>query len=206
MGGFVCSMRLGLFAGLFVCFVLLLVAACDPIETADFSDMQNQTSDVQGQTSDCDRMSEGSRKGLCQAMEAEDPSMCEQITGRFRDECVVVLAELVYDTSLDAHCNLAKAEANKKICAALINENIDDCFSAWSQGAGVGASLSMRDCIDLTSRKTRNKAACDVFIARSSEILNVCGDSSDCVGQWIDGAQDHAADCKVAVEEALSYD
>ena len=185
----------------FLIVFLFLLIGCNPGEEPEVE----ADDEVQEETSKCDSYSEGPRKVLCYAMEAKDITMCADIEGRFREECVVVLAELVYDTSLIDNCDLAEASANKKICSALISEDVDVCFSSWTQGEGLGASLNMRDCIDLTCRKLKDTDCCNAFETRASELLNVCGKSSDCEGQWIDGAEEHASSCKDAVEVALGY-
>ena len=141
---------------------------------------------------------------MCYAMEAEDITMCGDIEDRFRDSCVIALAELVYDTSLIEHCMIAKAEVNQKMCKALISEDIDRCFD-WEHGSGLSTSLSVRDCIDLTSRKLKDAGLCDLHITKKDSIFAICGDTSDCESQWIDGAPYNAEDCKTAVEEALQY-
>lgn len=162
-----------------------------------------ETVNVLSEAEKCNQITEINRKTLCLAIAFEDIRLCETITGSFKEECVLVLAEMVYNKSLVNYCDMAKADDNKKICRALILEDINVCFSSWEIGGDLGASLPMRDCIDLTSRKSKDPSNCDVFVTRSSEIYAVCGDTSDCKGQWIDGAQYNADDCKSAVEEAI---
>ena len=90
----------------------------------------------------------------------------------------------------------------KKLCTALVLENIDECFT-WGRGEGIGTTLSVRDCIDLTSRKLRDPELCDLFVSRANNIMFICGDTGDCENQWITGASDHAQDCRYAVEQAM---
>lgn len=182
--------------------VLLFVAGCAPTLEPEPA---NTSEPVVQAISKCDSYSEGPRKVLCYAMEAKDITMCADIDGRFREECVVVLAELVHDESLVSYCDISKVENNQKICRALISEDIEKCFD-WGQGEGVDVSLSVRDCISLTSRKLRNPELCELFETRAQQIYSICGDTSDCEGQWIDGAADHASDCRYAVEEAMQND
>ena len=187
--------------------ILCLITGCGPTpetEPADETEPE-ETEEPIVQQSECDSYSDGPRKIMCYAIEAEDIMMCDDVIGRFRDSCVVGLAEIVYDTSLIDACDMADAEDNRKICVGLMSEDIDKCFD-WGQGEGLCASLSARDCIDLTSRKLRDPELCDNFKTRQSDLMYICGDTSDCEGQWVTGAEDHAADCRYAVEEAISYD
>jgi hypothetical protein len=181
---------------LFAIILLLFIAGCDtpePVATPEVA------------RSECDSYSEGPRKVMCYAMEKEDIDMCADVEGRFHDSCLVALAELVYDTSKIDRCATADAEANRKICEGLMSENTGKCF-AWDAGEGLSASLAVRDCIDLTARKLRDKEECDLFVTRATDIYKICGDRGDCEGQWLTGAQDHANDCAAAVEEALAYE
>lgn len=157
------------------------------------------------ETSKCDSYSEGPRKIMCYAMEAEDITMCDEVVGRFRDNCFTAVAEIQYDTSLVDECDKLDVEANAKICRGLMAENINKCFE-WEQGEGMSATLSARDCIDLTARKLRSTDACKIFETRATELFAICGDTSDCEGQWITGASDHASDCEYAVQEAIDWD
>ncbi len=182
-----------------VCVLFLSISGCNFNSENTIEDTQTPEENT---GSKCSRISDYSRKTVCQAMENKDITMCENIKGIFREECVVVLAELVYDKSLINYCNIANANINKILCSALISENIDICFSSFGQGEGLGSSLRVRDCIDLTSRKLRDETLCNNFKSRASEILQICGDSSDCKGQWIDGANDHVLECKETVKEA----
>lgn len=179
---------------------LALVTGCGP----DMEETVDETAEesVEETGSKCDSYSEGPRKILCYAMEAEDITMCADIEGRFREECVVVLAEIVQDRSLVEHCSISEVPNNQKICRALILEDVDKCFD-WPAGSGLGDSLAVRDCIDLTSRKTRSPESCGLFETRSTQINTICGQAPGCEGQWIDGAADHASDCRYAVEEAM---
>ncbi|MFQ5474855.1 MAG: hypothetical protein ACE5DM_03385 [Candidatus Nanoarchaeia archaeon] len=191
-------MRISLLSVLLV--LLLILAGCNApkIETPKPKVPSEQATGFA-----CDSYSEGSRKIMCYAMEKKNIDMCSEIEGRFRDECVVVLAELVYNTSSVSKCGMADAEANRKICEALLSEETGKCF-AWDAGEGLGASLAVRDCIDLTARKLRDKEECDLFVTRATDILKICGDTGDCEGQWLDGAQDHANNCAQAIDEALA--
>jgi hypothetical protein len=184
--------------------ILFLIIGCEPTPETEPEEPEAETEEPETQRSECDSYSEGPRKIMCYAMEAEDITMCDDVIGRFRDSCVVALAELVYDTSLVNECDMADAEENQKICIGLMAEDIDKCFD-WGQGEGLGVSLSVRDCIDLTARKMRDTDLCDTFKTRQSDLMYICGDTGDCEGQWIAGAEDHAQDCKYAVEEAISY-
>jgi hypothetical protein len=184
--------------------IIVSVIGCSP--TPDTEPVEVDEPEQETERSECDGMSEGPRKLMCLAIEAEDVTMCELVIGRFRDPCVIALAELVYDTSLVQHCDLADSETYDKICRALFSEDIGICFSSWGQGEGLGASLNMRDCLDLTARKIRDPELCNLFVSRSSDLMYVCGDTGDCEGQWITGADDHAKDCKYAVNEAIQYD
>ncbi|MBW2972021.1 hypothetical protein KY359_03205 [Candidatus Woesearchaeota archaeon] len=190
--------------------LLVMLAGCEPAEPSEETETPEEpeqeveeVSEARG--SGCDSYSSGPRKTLCYAMEKEDITMCAGIEGRFREECVLVLAEMVHDTTLVTHCGLSEVQNNIRICRALISEDIEKCF-LWTQGEGLGSSLSMRDCIDLTSRKLRDPELCDLFVTRSNMIYSVCGKTSDCEGQWIDGASEHAEDCRYAVEEAIGND
>ena len=101
-----------------------------------------------------------------------------------------------------SNIDISEVENYRKMCRALISEDIEKCFD-WGQGEGLGTSLTVRDCIDLTSRKLRDPELCDLFETRAQHIYSICGRTSDCEGQWIDGASDHAEQCKYAVEEAI---
>lgn len=182
-----------------VVFILSILVGCSPKQNI-VEDTIQSVSDLEK----CNTISELNRKTLCIAMALKDIRLCEPIQGSFKEECVLVLAEMMYNKSVVSYCDMAKADDNKKICRALVLEDINTCFSSWNVGDGFGASLSMRDCIDLVSRKSKDESNCDVFVSRQNEIVGVCDiKSSDCQGQWIDGANDHADDCKSAVQEAI---
>ncbi|MBW2972665.1 hypothetical protein KY359_06530 [Candidatus Woesearchaeota archaeon] len=185
----------------------VILAGCGPApEPAEETETPQEVVEVaEASGSGCDSYSSGPRKTLCYAMEEEDITMCAGIEGRFREECVVVLAEMVHDSTLVTHCGLSEVQNNRRICRALISEDIEKCF-VWTQGEGMGSALGLRDCIDLTSRKLRDPELCDMFKTRADFIYSVCGQGSDCEGQWLDGAEGHAEDCRYAVEEAIGND
>ena len=181
--------------------IIVLIAGCEPTPEVEPEEPELELEP----RSECDSYSEGPRKVLCYAMEAGDITMCADIEGRFREECVIVLAEMVQDTALVVHCDISNVENYRKMCRALISEDIEKCF-AWEQGSGLGDSLSVRDCIDLTSRKLRDAGLCELFKTRAQQIYSICGRTSDCEGQWIDGASENAEHCKYVVEEAIQAD
>ena len=166
--------------------ILAVIAGCRPAQ---------QAQDTVDTLSECDRMSEGGRKVMCYAMAANKIEMCEGVIGRFRDSCVLALAETVYDKEKVSYCSLAEAEGNKKICEALLMEDPQKCFN-WEQGSGTGAGISIRDCIGLVARKNKDPSVCDTFVQRAPELHNLCGLTSDCEGMFVAGSLENAEQCK----------
>jgi len=145
---------------------------------------------------------------MCEAaLIYEDLSMCELVVGRFHEECIITVAETIYDPNQVDDCEISNVEDHKIMCEALIMEDIDLCFN-YGQGEGLGTSLNVRDCIDLVSRKMRDVELCEYFESHQSEGFTICGDTGDCEGQWLEllSIEDHVDSCQYAVETAIEYD
>jgi len=146
---------------------------------------------------------------MCEAgLIYEDLSFCEEVvSSRFKEECVVVVAEVIYDESQVDYCDISDVYDNQMICEALMMEDIDLCFE-FDSGEGLGASLTVRDCIDLVSRKMRDVDLCEYFESEKSLIYDICGETGDCEGQWLEplGITDNIESCQYSVEEAIEYD
>ncbi len=169
----------------FLVLALLFMTGCNSgNDSNDFSD----TNGVSG----CARMSDGPRKVMCLAIEAEEMQLCAG-AGRYKDSCVVGIAELTEGPVSD--CDVAEAEANQKLCRALMTNDVEKCFD-WELGSGLSAGLNVRDCIDLNARKQQDSSVCDFHVDRSANIYDICGQTQDCEGQFVTGASDNSQNCK----------
>lgn len=164
-------------------FSLLIFAACDSPST-------------ENTTSKCDSYQTSYIKQKCQAVEALDISMCEIIQkSNFREDCILIIAELVQDQEQLPGCELSKFDQYKRTCQALIKKDVGTCLGISENLAESGAR-EMRDCIELVARKLKDKDICNTFITSANSLKNACGQTKSCEEEWITNAEYHAQDCK----------
>lgn len=182
---------------IFLLIPLLLITACENPET---SETPQQTT-----TSKCDSYSEEYNIIRCKAIEAQDISMCDPITKyATRETCIQIIAEMVQDDSQLEDCSLSKNSDYEITCRALVSKDVNKCFGI-KESISNPSDIAMRDCIDLVARKLRDKSVCQSFITHSQDLFDACGGAtSDCEGQWIDGAPYNVEDCEAAIDEAMA--
>jgi hypothetical protein len=132
---------------------------------------------------------------MCVAMETNNLFLCSTIeSSRFKDSCILAVAELVKDSSQVADCNFAEQDINKIICKALVMKDIDICFDIKDNANH--ADLSLRDCVNLLARKLKQQNICSVYSTRTQEFIEACGStSSECKALWQDGMNDNIQNC-----------
>ncbi len=179
--------------------LVLFLLGCEGGEV-DISEEVEEVEEVTG--SECDQYTTDYIIQRCKAIEAEEISLCDEITHYgTREDCIMVIAELVQDDSQLDLCELSRNNNYKIICKALIKKDVNECFV---MGESEISDIAMRDCIELVARKLKDKEVCQAFVSRALELKRVCGGTNSCHGEWVDGASYHQEDCEMTVEEALS--
>jgi hypothetical protein len=175
---------------------LILLAACENPQP-----QQTNTSQTQTTTSECDRYTSSWNIQRCKAMAALDLSLCDPITKyATREDCILVVAELVQDQSQLSDCTLSKNKNYKIICEALIKKDATHCFT-MEESLSSASDIAMRDCLELTARKLKDKTVCDYFKSHANVLKKVCGGStSSCEGLWIYGAEENVKHCKGIID------
>ena len=186
---------------LLVLVLILFLLGCEGGE----EEINEEVEEVEvAEVSECDKYTTDYIIQRCKAIEAEEMSMCDPITHYgTREDCILVIAELVQDDSQLSSCELSRNSNYEIICKALIKKDVNECF-AMEEDVNEMSDTAMRDCIDLVARKLRDKEVCEVFVSRALELKRVCGDTNSCEGEWVEGASYHKEDCEMTVEAALS--
>ncbi|MFH1972067.1 MAG: hypothetical protein ABIJ18_01170 [archaeon] len=179
--------------------LLVVVSACESSITTD------AVADVQGAEVACLSYTTDYIKAKCVATTAVDLSLCADVSHSLhREDCVLLVAELIQDGSQLADCSIAENEVNQIMCKALIKEDVDYCFNI---AEGEGNDLALRNCIDLVSRKTRDFDSCEYYRSHSQQIYDTCGHTQDCENRWQEPLmmQENIDGCKAAIQAELNY-
>lgn len=166
---------------------LFLITAC---ENSDITETQTTVSECDSYTSDYNIQ-------RCKAIEAEDLSMCDPIIKyATRETCIQMIAEMIHDQSQLTDCSLSKNKNYQITCEALIKQDVDHCFT-MAESVSSPSDIAMRDCIDLVARKMKDRSVCSRHVTNQQNLFDVCGGStSDCEGQWFDGAEYNQESCE----------
>ena len=153
--------------------------------------------------SKCNSYTTPSKIQQCKAIEAEDMSMCDPITHfATREDCILVIAEIVHDESQKGYCVLSSVPDYKIICQALILKDATTCVQI-SENSDENSESHMRDCIELVARKTKDNAVCNYFEIYAQQLKKACGNTNSCHSKWIKSAHQHKEDCETMVNAAI---
>jgi hypothetical protein len=156
--------------------------------------------EITSSESKCDSYTTLHIKQKCQAVEAQDISMCEPIENyAFREDCIMIIAQLVQDQSQLDRCELSENKNNKITCQALIKQDVNQCF-VMQENLAESSARQMRDCIDLVAIKLKDKSVCKNFVTNSDKLMNACGQTNSCEGEWVESAHYHQEDCEMRIE------
>lgn len=168
---------------------LLIISGCGPVETSTDTITESFFDD-------CSKYTTPRIVQRCLAINAQDMSMCSTIEHfGTKEDCVLVIAELVQDESQLNSCDIAENSGHKVICESLILKDVNHCFVLEDDVNEIN-DLMVRDCIGLVARKLGDKSVCDNFITNVAELAEACGGTESCYDEWQSGASYEAESCK----------
>jgi len=168
---------------LLLAIVTLLVAACDP-DPEPQETVEEVVEEVVEEALCTEFTVGGPHWTMCMAANTKDLSLCANVNDRFRESCVVGVAEAELDIDQLQHCSISKVANYRVTCEALITKDINKCFGMAEDLAEL-TPINIRDCIDVVARKMQDPGLCELHVSRALDIAKGCGSTPSCNEEWI---------------------